>query len=170
VAAVRQLFPAKIIVLTGVDNDLFYSALWDQPFRAFGIGGVYLDPAEQGGMAALARSVDPASADFSPFFIDASVLQQLLIAGQAEVLSVAAPVAIDVTPRFEAAAKSSPQSLPRRLNPGSCLSSAARGTTWRATTVGWERARALSWPARRLPGSSSISAAIAPRHKYRRGS
>jgi hypothetical protein len=130
VAAVRQLFPAKIIVLTGVDNDLFYSALWDQPFRAFGIGGVYLDPAEQGGMAALARSVDSASADFSPFFVDASVLQQLLIAGQAEVLSVAAPVPIDVTPRFEAAAKSSPQSLPRRLNPGSGLSLPFLRGTW----------------------------------------
>ncbi|MGO9893065.1 MAG: glycosyltransferase family 39 protein [Bryobacteraceae bacterium] len=125
VAAVRQSSPGKTIVLTGVGDDLFYSAIWDQPFRAFGIGDVYVDPAERSKIAP-----DPALGDISPLFIDASVLQQLLIANDVEVLSAATPVLIDVTPRFEAAAKSSAQSMPRRLNPGSGLSQPFLRGTW----------------------------------------
>ncbi|MGA1996052.1 MAG: hypothetical protein ABSH45_09765, partial [Bryobacteraceae bacterium] len=106
-------------------DDLFYSAIWDQPFRAFGIGDVYVDPAERSKIAP-----DPALGDISPLFIDASVLQQLLIANDVEVLSAATPVLIDVTPRFEAAAKSSAQSMPRRLNPGSGLSQPFLRGTW----------------------------------------
>lgn len=125
VAAVRQWSPGKTIVLTGVGDDLFYSAIWDQPFRAFGIGDVYVDPADR---SKLTPNLE--LGDISPLFIDASVLQQLLIANDAEVLSAAAPVPIDVTPRFEAAAKSSAQSMPLRLNPGSGLAQSFLRGTW----------------------------------------
>jgi hypothetical protein len=122
VAGVRQWSHGKTVVLTGASDDLFYSAIWDQAFRAFGIDDVYLDPAERSKTAALVRSVDPAFEDSSPLFIDASVLQELLIANRVEVLAAAGPVLIDVTPRFEAVARSSPQLMPQRIKLGSGLS------------------------------------------------
>lgn len=127
VAAARQQSLMKTIVLTGVDNDLFYSAIWDRAFRAFGIRDVYVDPADR-------RNLAPGSplGDTSEYFIDPSSLQQLLIAGDAEVLSTAAPVLIDVTPRFESAAKSAAHIMPEKLDLGTRLSQPFLLGTWYA--------------------------------------
>jgi hypothetical protein len=44
VQEVRQAAPSKIILLDGIDTDLFWSAIADLPFRALSIPGVYLSP------------------------------------------------------------------------------------------------------------------------------
>ncbi len=44
VVEARQLAPEKIILLDGIDTDLFWSGVADLPFRALGIPRVYLSP------------------------------------------------------------------------------------------------------------------------------
>ena len=45
VEEVRAAAPGKIILLDGVDTDLFWSGVADLPFRAKGLASVYLAPA-----------------------------------------------------------------------------------------------------------------------------
>jgi hypothetical protein len=47
VVRIRQLHPAEIILLAGVETDLFWSSLIDDPFRLFRIKGVYLAPGSE---------------------------------------------------------------------------------------------------------------------------
>ncbi|MGB9605893.1 MAG: hypothetical protein ACPL88_08455, partial [Bryobacteraceae bacterium] len=44
VARANQLHPGKIILLVGVDNGLFWSGVFDQPFRLVGKNSVFLAP------------------------------------------------------------------------------------------------------------------------------
>lgn len=116
--AERQAMPGKTLVITGVDETIFDGAFWNGGFRAFGVSGVYTDPAERSMLTANAvkETDDPAS-----FFIDPADLQRGLIQHQVVVLSAAAPVLVDVTARFEAEAQSSPTLSPRRVDVASPL-------------------------------------------------
>jgi hypothetical protein len=47
VVEIRQRHPAEVILLTGVETDLFWSAILDNPFRLFGVKEVYLAPGSE---------------------------------------------------------------------------------------------------------------------------
>jgi hypothetical protein len=47
VADIHQALPAKIILLDGIDSDLFWSGIVDLPFRAMEIAHVYLAPGSE---------------------------------------------------------------------------------------------------------------------------
>jgi len=51
VVRARQLHPAEGILLDGVDTNLFWAGVYDNPFHAFGVYGVYLTPGSE-------RSID----------------------------------------------------------------------------------------------------------------
>jgi hypothetical protein len=118
VVAVRQAMPEKTLVLTGVDETIFDAAFWDGAFQAFGVQGVYADPGQR---PLLAASTVMQNEDISAYFIDPADLQRGLVQHQVEVLSVAGPVVMDVTARFEAQAQASPALSPHRVEVGSAL-------------------------------------------------
>lgn len=47
VARANQLYPGKIILLVGVDNGLFWTGVFDQPFRLVGKNSVFLAPGSE---------------------------------------------------------------------------------------------------------------------------
>ncbi|MCX6622649.1 MAG: hypothetical protein NTY38_16580 [Acidobacteria bacterium] len=47
VASASERHQRKTILLTGVDNDLFWSAVYDSPFRLYGISNVFLVPGSE---------------------------------------------------------------------------------------------------------------------------
>ncbi|MGO9232477.1 MAG: hypothetical protein ACLQKA_25045 [Bryobacteraceae bacterium] len=112
-AAVRQAMPGKTLVFTGVDDAIFNGSFVDGAFQAFGVPGVYADPSQRERLTANAdmENVDPAS-----FFLDPADFQRGLLRHRVEVLSIAGPVPMDVTARFEAQARASPLSPPRRVD------------------------------------------------------
>ena len=118
VVATRQAMPDKTIVVTGVDEALFDGAFWDGAFRAFGVSGVYADPGQR---PMLAASTVMQGEDISAYFPDPADFQSGLRRHSVAVLSVAGPVLLDVTARFEAQAASSPTLLPHRIDVGSAL-------------------------------------------------
>lgn len=47
IARANQLHPGKIILLVGVDNDLFWAGIFDRPFELVGPNSVYLAPGSE---------------------------------------------------------------------------------------------------------------------------
>ncbi len=47
VAGVHDRYPAKSILLEGVDTDLFWNGVLDRPFRLFGLDHIYLAPGSE---------------------------------------------------------------------------------------------------------------------------
>jgi hypothetical protein len=125
VAAERQLFPATTFILTRVDDALFYSGFWDGAFQAFGVRDTYVDPAAHEQI-----HVDPSLGDISKYFLDPADLQEGLLDHGVQVLSVAGPVLIDETPRFEAAAKLAAHLAPQRVDAGTPHSQSSLRGAW----------------------------------------
>ena len=117
--AARQTAPEKTLVLTGVDEAIFDGAFWDGAFRAFGVEGVYADPGER---AQLAAATVMQGQDLSSYFLDPADFQRGLLQHRVNVLSIAGPIPVDVTARFEAEAQAAPRLLPHRVDAGSALS------------------------------------------------
>jgi hypothetical protein len=93
VDAQRQ-HPGKTILLQGVDEELFWAAIFDQPFRLFGISKIYLAPGE----AAPEQGVQwrsPAEYVYEP---QPAVCE--LQKGQAVVYEVTETGVRDVTPQY----------------------------------------------------------------------
>ncbi|MGA3016137.1 MAG: glycosyltransferase family 39 protein [Bryobacteraceae bacterium] len=111
VLAVHRQFPGKTLVLTGVDAVFFSGAVWFRAFPAFGVPDTYVDADDRGKIPP-----DPLLVDSSRYFMDPFDLQQGLLGERVRVLSVAGPVPVDVTPRFEALAKASALIGPRRID------------------------------------------------------
>ena len=76
VQEVRQAAPRKIILLEGIDTDLFFSGIADLPFRALEIPHVYLAPAE---FASIQASHDL----LSKYILPAALARRVLDAGTA---------------------------------------------------------------------------------------
>lgn len=51
VVRARELHPRQAILLTGVTDRLFWTAVWDGAFQAAGVSGIYLDQASQSRIA-----------------------------------------------------------------------------------------------------------------------
>jgi hypothetical protein len=111
VLAAHRQFPGKTLVLTGVDAVFFSGAVWFRAFPAFGAPDTYVDAGDRANIPP-----DPLLVDSSRYFMDPFDLQQGLLGDRVRVLSVAGPVPVDVTPRFEAVAKASALIGPRRID------------------------------------------------------
>jgi len=117
-ASVRQARPGRIIVFTGVDETIFDGAFWDGAFQAFGVSGVYVDPAQR---SALTANSVMANQDLSSLFPDPADFQRGLLERQVIVLSAAGPELQNVTSLFEARAQASPLLWPRRVDVANVL-------------------------------------------------
>jgi hypothetical protein len=98
VVAERRGGKDKLILLKGVDSEMFWSALYHRPFPLFGLNEVYLLPENE---SEIVPDVPPA--ERAQFYVDAASFGTALREGRATVLDVSGGKVRDVTaqqPRY----------------------------------------------------------------------
>jgi hypothetical protein len=97
--------PEKMVLLTGVDSEMFWSAVYGWPFRLFGVREAYLAPEEE---RSLPHDVWVGAAP-QQFFADPTTVRTALAENRALVLDVSGGNARDITAQYrEAFTTSSP--------------------------------------------------------------
>jgi len=122
----RQLHPTQAILLTGIDNRLFWSVVWDGGFAAAGVSDVYLDPATASRIQA-----EPGRENISESFLPEEVIAYALHRGGMVVYEVAGRRLKNITRRY-AGGRETPPGPPRRVDVSSPLTEYALGPAWRA--------------------------------------
>lgn len=110
VAAARSLHPGKTLLLDGMDYDLYWNTVEDQPFRLIGADPVYLAP---GGEL-------PAN----PFTLPADLVDNALDAGRMEVYDVRGPRLRNITAEYAS------RRLPLRIDVASPTAAQLLGPEW----------------------------------------
>jgi hypothetical protein len=117
IAAAHRRHPNQILVLTGVDNDLFWFGLYDKPEVALGWRGLYVtSETEQKLIPA------PEMGSIADRFLADSVTLEAIHRGQAEVYDISQTPVKNITKVYERAlaADHNPE-LPRSIDVGSSL-------------------------------------------------
>ncbi|MBI3470534.1 MAG: hypothetical protein HY013_04180 [Candidatus Solibacter usitatus] len=131
VAEVRRRQPGKVILLSGVNTDLFFSGIVDVPFRALEIPHVYLAPGSGPAIQAAPDLV-------GKFILPEGLARQKLMEGGAVVYAVSESVLRNVTSRYRALAEANWQpGPPRMVNPGDPIYVTRLGTGWQEARNGY---------------------------------
>lgn len=93
VMAYDRAHPGKVLLVTGLSTDQFYSGFADRPFEIFGVQNVFIAP---GG----ASKVDDVRGWLPQYELPSATAQALLQAGKAAVLDVSSDEVRDVTGQF----------------------------------------------------------------------
>jgi hypothetical protein len=93
ILAYDRAYPGKVLIITGLSTDQFYSGFADRPFETFGVQNVFIAP---GG----ARDVDDQRGWVPQHELTPETVKALLNAGKAEVLDVSYHQIRDVTGKF----------------------------------------------------------------------
>jgi len=122
VASAHEQHPTQAILLDGVDNDLFWNALRDHPFRLIGFEQVYLAPGSE-------RSItsDALRGDLTRFLAPAGPAMAAIQRGELEVYDVRGPRLRNVTSSYHAVGG---EGLPRRVDATSPLLAPLLGPEW----------------------------------------
>ena len=163
VAGVHERYPAKSILLEGVDTDLFWNGVLDRPFRLFGLDHIYLAPGSEKRIAA-----HPDLGNIDDYILPAAVVDQALKREELVVYDVRGPRLRNITEVYAALPRES-GGLPLRVDAASPLTSYLLGPEWypsdgdhrwmprraglRMGAPSTRRAEALS--ARQLPGRTT---------------
>jgi hypothetical protein len=131
VAEIHQAQPAKIILLDGIDSDLFWSAIVDVPFRVMRISHVYLIPGSDSHIEAPPGLV-------TKFILPQGLALRALQEDRAVVYRTDGTVLRNVTSRYRAAWKPEP---PRFINFGDPVYAEFLGAGWTESSGGY---RAMS--------------------------
>ena len=131
VAEIHQAQPAKIILLDGIDSDLFWSAIVDVPFRVMRIPHVYLIPGSDSHIEAPPGLV-------TKFILPQGLALRALQEDRAVVYRTDGTVLRNVTSRYRAAWKPEP---PRFINIGDPVYAEFLGAGWTENSGGY---RAMS--------------------------
>ncbi len=140
VEAAHRTHPDAVIVLDGVNTELFNNAIGHSPFYPLGLDKVYLTP----GSAAKIEAV-PDLAEFRDVELDPVVLQHALTTNRAVIYSIAGDHLRNITESYK---RSAPDPLvgrlPRRIDVGNALYSWLVGPEWLPLETGfrWMPARA----------------------------
>ena len=122
VAGAHQQHPGQAILLEGVDNDLFWNALRDHPFRLIGFEQVYLAPGSERSITA-----DADRGDLNEFLAPAGAVAAAIDRGQLAVYDVRGPRLRNVTSSYTVAHD---ETLPRRVDATSPLDAPWLGPEW----------------------------------------
>jgi hypothetical protein len=131
VAEIHQAQPGKIILLDGIDTDLFWSAIVDVPFRVMEIPHVYLVPGSESRIEAPAGLV-------AKYVLPQGPALSALNADRAVVYRVDGPVLRNVTNRYRTAWKAE---QPRFINLGDSVFSEYLGSGWNEIADGYRLMR-----------------------------
>jgi hypothetical protein len=134
VVEIHQAQPEKIILLDGIDTDLFWSAIVDVPFRVMEIPHVYLAPGSESRIAAPASLV-------TKYELPQGLALRALKEDRAVVYRVDGPLLRNVTSRYRTSWK---PEQPRFINLGDSVFSEYLGTGWSEVSNGY---RLMSGPA-----------------------
>lgn len=126
VARAHQLYPAKTILLVGVSDDLFWSGVFDNPFRLFGADEVYLAPGSESTIQAR-----PEFGEVSDYVLPANTALKALERDQIVVYQVGGERLRNVTGLYGRIAGSLwGAEEPRRVFVGNRLFAAQLGPEW----------------------------------------
>jgi hypothetical protein len=138
VADIHDAQPGKIILLDGIDSDLFWSGIVDLPFRAMEIPHVYLAP---GSDARIEAPPDLLVKYILPQALTLRALQD----DRAVVYQVDGPTLRNVTGQFRAAAEASwKPDTPRFINLGDLVFAEYAGAGWDECADGYRMLRRIA--------------------------
>jgi hypothetical protein len=125
VARAHELHPGQIILLDGVDTELFYNAVLDHPFQLVGVEHAYLTQESE-------RQIEahPEMADVGEFVLPADEVAKGLDNNQLAVYDVRGPRLRNITSTY--ASQPRDTGLPHRLDVGSPLAAPLLGPEWYA--------------------------------------
>ena len=137
----RELHPGKLILLTDVDEQLFWGALYPRANLVAGVGDVYLAPGSENGFQARPKIVG-----VSDYVLSPALTLRALVEDRAVVYSAKGERLRNVTTAFRSTARArwrEPE-MPERIEVGSTLFAVYLGPTWYAAegTYRWMPKRA----------------------------
>lgn len=133
VAEARQLHPSQAILLTGVDDTLFWGGILDGCFRAVGVSKVYLEPGTE--QRAQSR---PALGNIERFILPPQAILQGLKNKQIVVYEAGGDRLVNITGRYTRTAPSRfADRLPSRADAGNPLTVYLFGDSWHPINDGW---------------------------------
>ncbi|WP_321472393.1 hypothetical protein [uncultured Paludibaculum sp.] len=91
----HELHPDKILLVSGIDSDLFWSGFFDQPFHLFGVSDVYILP---GGLQAI--DAHPELGDLIQFVASPGFVGRVVSKGHAAVYSFEDTVLRNITRKY----------------------------------------------------------------------
>jgi hypothetical protein len=135
VADIHEAQPGKIILLDGIDSDLFWSGIMDLPFRAMQIPHVYLTPGSEAGIQA------PADLTVK-YILPQTLALRALQNTRAVVYRVDGPALRNVTAQYRAMAEASwKPETPRFINLGDTAFAEYAGAGWDECANGYRMLR-----------------------------
>ena len=139
-ARASELHPHKTLLITGVDNDLFWNGYYGYPYRIFGRENIYLtEPTEY-------RVVPfPEIGSISQFFLPDSVALHALDTGKAVVYEVVDNNLRNVTSLYHRMLRMKELGQPARVEVGSALFDGQLGDGWQVAEDGfrWMKKRGI---------------------------
>ncbi len=138
VADVHEAQPDKIILIEGVDSDLFWSGIVDVPFRAMDIPHVYLAPGSE------ARIEAPAGLAMK-YALPQALALHALQDGRAVVYQVDGPALRNVTAQYRAMVEAlGKPEAPRFINVGDTAYAEYLGAGWDECADGYRTLRRMA--------------------------
>jgi hypothetical protein len=125
VRAARELHPRKVILLEGVTDELYWTAVYDNAFRAAGVERVYLTPESESEI-----TYDP-ERNVRDYILPQALTLRALRRDEAVVYTTRGPVLRNITYRYAADAASTwKPATPKRIDLGDPLFEEQTGTGW----------------------------------------
>ena len=167
VAEARQLHPYQAILLTGVDDTLFWGGIMDGCFRAVGVSDVYLEPGTEKRVQNLPSLGDP-----SRFILAPQAVLHALVENKIQVYQVGDRL-VNITRSYaETAAKRLENRLQSTANAGNPLDAHLFGDSWYGIEDGWRwmpRRAALRLRGPDAPGRKLRIEGFCPRRQVSAG-
>lgn len=149
VAYAKRIHPGKTILLKNVDDDLFWSSVYDSPFRIFGWNDVFVTP---DGRQLVHEDVN--LGDIEPYFLSEGATSRVLRDGGAVVYEVEDRKLRNVTQPYTALVESMPPAaLSKRIDVGVPYYNDQVGDGWYSVESGyrWSTGHAVIY----LPGPAT---------------
>jgi hypothetical protein len=125
VVTAHELHPGKTILLTGIDNTLYWSTIPDDPFNAVGVPDVYLAPGTERGIETVPGDDGP-----SKYVLAASSVRNGLAKEAIEVYQAGGPRLKNVTQGYARTVELLGDAQPSRVDAGAALQDEQFGHDW----------------------------------------
>lgn len=167
VARAHELHPGKVILLDGVDDDLFWGAIQQRPFLFLQIPDVYLTPESEAGI-----TQHPEMGNISQFFLPADEERRGLSAGQIVVYRAGVGPLRNITHQYVPLTGAAAAFGPLRIDVSDPLAADRLDAGWYQLESGirWmPRSASVRMPGPRAGGQRLYVTAICPAAQLKRG-